>query len=131
MSNAGTVHAIYEAFGRGDVAAILERLDEAVEWEAAAPVPEVPWLQHRRGKEAAAGFFASMAPLRVDRFAPHTLFESGDKVFVLIDFAATTAGKSYTFPNNGHLWQFGADGRVRRFDHVTDTARMIRMAQGA
>ena len=32
MSNAETVRAIYDAFGRGDIAAILDKLDDAVEW---------------------------------------------------------------------------------------------------
>ncbi len=33
MGNIETVQQIYEAFARGDVAAILDKLDEAVEWE--------------------------------------------------------------------------------------------------
>jgi hypothetical protein len=32
VSNVETVRAIYEAFGRGDVATILDKLDDAVEW---------------------------------------------------------------------------------------------------
>jgi hypothetical protein len=31
------VRAIYEAFGRGDVATILDKLDDAVDWDAHAP----------------------------------------------------------------------------------------------
>ncbi len=34
MSNLATIQGIYEAFGKGDVPAILEVLDERVEWEA-------------------------------------------------------------------------------------------------
>ena len=41
------MRAIYEAFGRGDLSAILDKLDDAVEWETQAPVPGVPWLQSR------------------------------------------------------------------------------------
>ena len=130
MSNAAKVQAIYEAFGRGDVQAILDRLDDAVEWETATPVAEVPWLQARRGKENVRGFFESMAPLTITRFEPHTAFDGGDKVFVLIQFEATARGKSYTFPNHGHLWQFNDAGKVVKYDHVTDTAQMIRMANG-
>jgi hypothetical protein len=33
-------------------------------------------------------------------------------------------------PNNGHLWQFDSVGKVIRYDHITDTAQMIRMANG-
>jgi uncharacterized protein len=130
VSNTETVNAIYEAFGRGDVATILDKLDDAVEWESSVPIADVPWLQARRGKANIVGFFQSMAPLQITRFEPHTIFDGGDKVFVLIAFEATAGGKQYSFPNNGHLWQFNAAGKVVKYDHVTDTAQMIRMAKG-
>jgi hypothetical protein len=38
--------------------------------------------------------------------------------------------KSRPRPNHGHLWQFNAAGQVVKFDHVTDTAQMIRMSKG-
>ena len=41
MSNTETVKAIYEAFGRGDVATILDKLDDAVEWDTTVPVSDV------------------------------------------------------------------------------------------
>ena len=130
MSNAHTVQRIYEAFGRGDVPAILAELDERIEWETQAPVPDVPWLQPRRGKEKIVGFFEAIAPLTITRFEPHTVFDGGSKVFVLIAFEATSHGRHYAFPNNGHLWAFNSVGKVIRFDHVTDTAQMIRLARG-
>lgn len=34
------------------------------------------------------------------------------------------------FPYSGNLWQFNAAGTVVKYDHVTDTAQMIRMARG-
>jgi ketosteroid isomerase-like protein len=129
MNNTETVKAIYEAFGRGDVATIRDKLDDAVEWETTVPVSDVPWLQARRGKANIRGFFQSMAPLEISRFEPHTIFDGGDKVFVLIAFEATARGRHYSFPNNGHLWQFNSAGKVVKYDHVTDTAQMIRMAK--
>ena len=62
MSNLHTVHEVYEAFGRGDVPAILPRLADSVEWEYGASSLEVPWLQARKGREGAAAFFSSLAP---------------------------------------------------------------------
>ena len=50
MSNIDTVKQIYAAFGRGDIRAILDTLDDNVEWDVEVPVPGVPWLQPRRGK---------------------------------------------------------------------------------
>ena len=130
MSNLDTVKEIYAAFGRGDVAAIIDRLAEDVEWETQTPVDGVPWLEPRRGKANIAGFFEALAPLQITRFEPHAFFESGDKVFVLIALEATRGGKSYSIPNNGHLWQFNPAGEVVRYDHVTDTATHWRMAHG-
>lgn len=130
MNNAETVRAIYDAFGRGDVATILDKLDDNVEWETTVPVPGVPWLQARRGKANINGFFESLVPLTITCFAPHTIFDGGDKVFALIRFEASARGKDYSFPNSGHLWQFNAAGKVVKYDHVTDTAQMIRMAKG-
>jgi len=130
VSNVGTVQAIYEAFGRGDVASILEKLDGSVEWETTVPVPGVPWLQARHGKANVVGFFESLAPLEITRFEPHTILDGGEKVFVLIQFDAKAGGHSYSFPTNGHLWQFNAAGKVVKYDHVTDTAQMIRLATG-
>jgi len=128
MSNVDTVKEIYAAFGRGDVPAILDKLDDNVEWETETSAQGVPWLEPRRGKANIAGFFEALAPLQITRFVPHTFFESGDKVFVLIAFDATRHGKSYSIPNNGHLWQFNAAGKVVKYDHVTDTATHWRMA---
>lgn len=89
MSNAETVQAIYAAFGRGDVATIRDKLDDVVECETTVPVSDVPWLKARRGKANIAEFFESMALLEINRFEPHTIFDGGDKVFVLIAFEAT------------------------------------------
>jgi len=130
MSNIDTVQKIYEIFGRGDVSAILDKLDDAVESEPQASVSSVPWLQSRRGKARTPGFFESLAPLKIRRFEPHTFFDGGDKIFVLIAFEATNHGRSYSFPNYGHLWQFNFAGKVTRYDHITDTAQMMRMANG-
>lgn len=130
MSNIATVKEIYEAFGRGDVPAILEKLDEGVEWETQVPVDDVPWLQARRGRDNVPGFFESLAPLDFKKFEPHTFFESGDKVFVLLAVEFSNQGKDYNFPLEGHLWQFNTAGQVAKFDHMVDTAQMWRAAHG-
>jgi len=129
VSNVDTVKQIYEAFGRGDVAAILEKLDEDVEWDTEIPTEGVPWLQPRHGAANVAGFFESLAPLNITRFEPHTLFSEGDKVFVLIALEGTNVrGKPFNMPYEGHLWVFNESGRVTKFQHVADTAQMWRMA---
>jgi uncharacterized protein len=130
MSNIETVKEIYAAFGRRDIQAILGKLEENVEWETSVPVEGVPWHQPRRGRASVPAFFEALAPLQFNRFEPHTFFETGDKVFVLVEMDITSQGKQYLFPLEGHLWQFDDAGKVVKYDHVTDTAQHWRMANG-
>lgn len=130
MSNVDTVKEMYAAFGRGDVPAILEKLDSNVQWDTQYESPAAPWLEPRRGRDNIAGFFQALAPLQFTKFEPHTFFESGDKVCVLIDIEADNKGKHYVIPNEGHLWTFGNDGKVVEYQHLTDTALHWRMANG-
>jgi ketosteroid isomerase-like protein len=120
---------MYEAFGRGDVPAIIDKLDANVEWDMDAPVEGVPWLQPRRGAQNVTGFFEALAPLTFTRFDPHTWFSDGDKVFVLVAIEGTNKnGKPFNIPYEGHLWVFNSAGKVTKYQHVTDTAQHWRMA---
>jgi ketosteroid isomerase-like protein len=120
---------MYEAFGRGDVPAIISKLDENVEWDTEVPVDGVPWMEPRRGASNVPGFFEALAPLNFTRFEPHTFFEGGDKVFALVAIEGTNAkGTSFNLPYEGHLWVFNSAGKVVKYQHVTDTALHWRMA---
>jgi len=70
MSNVDTVKRMYDAFGKGNVGEIIEQMDENVMWDTKSNVPGVPWLAPRRGKSNIGGFFESLAPMHITRFAP-------------------------------------------------------------
>ncbi len=53
------VAQIYEAFGRGEVAAILGGITDDVDWAAETTSAGAPWYGVRHGKDAVAGFFAA------------------------------------------------------------------------
>jgi len=132
MSHVDTVKGIYAAFGRGDIAAIIDTLDDNVEWDVEVPVSGVPWLQPRRGKAGVPAFFESLAPLSFPTFDPHTFFENGDKVMALIHLEVDhkPSGKHYSVPYEGHLWFFNKSGKVVKYQHITDTALHQRCARG-
>ena len=130
MSNIDTVKQMYEAFGRGDIPAILEKLDENVEWDTDYDSPAAPWLQPRRGRENIAGFFEALAPMQITKFEPHTFGADGNKVVAVIDLEADSQGKHYVIPNEGHLWVFNDQGKVTKYQHMTDTALHWRIANG-
>jgi ketosteroid isomerase-like protein len=130
MSNIDTVKAMYEAFGRGDVPSILEKLDDNVEWDTDYTDAAAPWLEPRRGKGNIPAFFEAVATMGITKFDPHTILGEGNKVVAVVDIEADHKGKHYVIPNEGHLWTFGADGKVTSFQHMTDTALHWKLANG-
>ncbi|MEZ5236222.1 MAG: nuclear transport factor 2 family protein [Acidimicrobiia bacterium] len=122
--NVSTVAQIYEAFGRGDVGAILEHLDDDVRWEQGTRDTGLAYLKERRGKHEAAQFFADLAAnLELTRFEPEALCDGGDVVAVPVLHAGRIVGGGEVPPTQEvHLWRFGADGRVVGFQHVFDLA---------
>ena len=90
MSNVATVQSIYEAFGRGDIPAILDRISDDVIWEAGDPGNSaqeagVPWMLPRREREGVAEFFQQVsASLEFHGFEPLNLLEGGNQVAATI-----------------------------------------------
>src|ERR1700730_6716089 len=123
MSNLQTTQEIYEAFGRGDVPAILSKLSETVDWEYGASSSEVPWLQHRQGPDGAAAFFSSLAAIQIQRFTSKKFLDGGNVVVVLVDieFTVTATGKRVVEEDEVHIWHFDDQGKVIRFRHRVDT----------
>lgn len=132
--NAATVAAIYAAFGRGDVPAILDHLADDVAWEDwpanEAQRAGVRHLVPRRGVREAAEFFTVIGGWTVRDFAVLDVIGDGRQVVGEIRAA-------FDLPNGGriadeelHLWTFDAAGRVARFRHYVDTAKHIRADRG-
>lgn len=118
-----TVRSLYEAFGRGDVATIIDAAADDVEWEAGAVDHGLPLLTPGRGKAHVAAFFAEVGKLEFKRFEPRAIFGSGDHVMavIAIEFLIPSTGRSVSEEGEGHLWTFGRDGKVVAFRHYVDT----------
>ena len=123
MGNLETVQSIYEAFGRGDIPAILNTLSDDVQWERPGTGHGVPWLTPGNGKAHVGGFFQSLAGLEITRFEPNTLLTGGDQVCAVIEITLTVKATGHSIEDEElHLWTFGPDGKVAAFRHVADTA---------
>jgi ketosteroid isomerase-like protein len=134
-TRAATVAALYEAFGRGDIQPILDRLADDISFDADwtdnyAQRAGVRHLRPSRGKAEVAEFFALIGEWRVDRFEVLDVIGTGRQVV-----AEITSG--FTLPNGGrftddelHLWTFNEAGKVSRFRHYIDTAKHIVAADG-
>lgn len=138
MDNVEAVREIYEAFGRGDVAAILDRLADDVEWDHyeygnAAQDAGLPYLQARRGPGEVAEFFAAVAEnLEFSHFEPAAMLAGDGYVAAVVREEATNIKTGKGFADTAiHLWRFGDDGRVAGLHHLIDTAKHIAAATEA
>ena len=120
-SNLELVQSGYEAFGRGDIPAVLEILSEDIEWS----VPEIlPHGMKTRGRDGVGGFFQNLGStweglnVEVDDFVA-----SGDRVVVLGRASGSLNGvqTGYGFV---HAWKV-ADGAAVTFDEYVDPPRDV------
>lgn len=132
MGNVETVGRVYEAFGRGDVPAILEQLADDVRWEYPSST-DVPWLQPRQGREAVIGFFEALGALDFQTFNVKELLGTGDVVVAVLDveFVVKANGGRHAEKDQMHLWRFDDAGKVVHFRHGTDTLGHQRAFAGA
>jgi ketosteroid isomerase-like protein len=59
--NIETAKQMYEAFGRGDVQAILDRVTGDVDWSTDAAIASAPWYGPKNGKDELVSFFQGIA----------------------------------------------------------------------
>ncbi|MGO9221251.1 MAG: nuclear transport factor 2 family protein, partial [Streptosporangiaceae bacterium] len=91
------VAQIYEAFGRGDVAAILGGITDDVDWAAETTSAGGPWYGVRHGKDAVAAFFAAFgSAMEVEEFTPVSFAANDTDVLTVVRFRARSrsTGKS-------------------------------------
>jgi ketosteroid isomerase-like protein len=129
--NVKTIEAVYEAFGRGDVAAILDALTDDVDWASEAASSEVPWWGVRKGKEATAAFFTDLAANEeVLEFTPLAMAGDGDDVLTVVHYRAksTKTGKSVDMEIHHHF--HFTDGKISRYRGSEDTLQTLRAIEG-
>ena len=121
MGNVESVQAIYEAFGRGDIAAILDRLADDVGWDLDAPGYGIPIYEPGVGKEHAKRFFEALRGCRVPSVRADELPQRRQSVAVPINIKVTVKATGKTVEAlEIHLWTFGEGGKVSRFFHAID-----------
>jgi hypothetical protein len=118
--NRALVQGLYEAFGRGDIEAVLAGLADDVTWNYHGP-SVVPTSGSCSGREAVGAWFGVLAAAaEFEAFTPGSLFAQGDHVVVLGQEScrARSTGRSFTAAWV-HVFQF-KDGLVTAFDEYTD-----------
>jgi ketosteroid isomerase-like protein len=123
--NVNVVNHIYEAFGQGNIPAVLDSFDPTIEWVAAENSPAGDHSPYHGVNQVRDGVFARIAAgfegfkIRVDE-----LFDARDKVVMLgyYDGMYKETGKRF-HAQVAHIWTIAA-GRAIKFQQYTDTYQL-------
>jgi uncharacterized protein len=122
QDNLTIVQEIYDAVGRGDVAAILDRVSDDVDWAADAASKTAPWYGPRAGRDGVASFFSDLASsVEISAFTPHSFATGQDDVHLLVDWTIRSAstGREASMTMH-HYWRI-RDGKAAYFRGSEDT----------
>lgn len=128
-----TVVAIYQAFQRGDIPFILERLAPDVRWEDwpdhSAQKAGVPWLKPLRGRDAVPQFFQLLGTYKFHRFDIKAVMGGGNYACGLIACEIELPSGAVFRDEEMHLFEFNAQGLICMFRHYVDTAKAIAVSK--
>jgi ketosteroid isomerase-like protein len=116
------IQSLYDAFSRGDIAAVLSGLAANVEWVDEGP-PVVPFGGTYRGVAEVATFFQKLdATVAFEEFTVDAAVAEGERVVMLGHFRsrAKTTGKIAS-SDFAHSW-IVREGKAVRFQAFGDTA---------
>ena len=122
MANTQIVKGIYEAYGRGDIAAVLNNLADNVDWLVPGP-NTIPYAGRYRSRAEVAGFFQKLAetteldPLKIEQYV-----EQGDVVVALGSYTGRSKSRQKQFQSRWAMAFTLRDGKITRFEEHADTA---------
>jgi ketosteroid isomerase-like protein len=130
--NTETVKECYAAFQRGDVATILSKLDDNVEWEGVKGTEGVvPHAGVRHGRGAVTEFFQIVgSSLEFHAFEPKEFIAQGETVVAVGSYRATVKSTKKSIASDWVMIFNFRDGKIIRFRELTDSAQVVR-AYGA
>ena len=133
MSGIQVVEELYNAFGRGDIPAILRMVSESVEWGHPDSSTDLPFLQPGRGRDHVAKFFEAFTALQMNAFHPKLFLEKDGTVVVLVDEDVTVKSTGNRIPSleQVHVWKVDERAQITAHYWYMDTHRFWSAAQRA
>lgn len=111
--NVKTIQAIYEAFGRGDVATILDGVTDDVDWGADTASTAAPWYGIRHGKGEVESFFQQFgSTMEVQEFTPFAFAANDDSVMAIVRCRAIARSTGESIDMNLHHYFRFRDGKI-------------------
>ncbi len=130
--NTQLVKDAYAAFKRGDIATILQMVDESIEWHGVIGTEGVlPQSGLRHGRAAVADFFQQVADTTdFTSFEPAEFIAQGDQVAVIGSYEARVKPSGRRVSSGWVMVFTIRNGRFVRFREFTDSAQLVRAFTG-
>jgi ketosteroid isomerase-like protein len=123
QQNIDTVKQVYEAFGRGDVEAILAVVADDVDWASEAESTVAPWHGVHKGKGEVPKFFQALGEtVEVTEFEPLAFTDGGDDVMTVVRFGMRIPATGKLGTMDLHHWFHFQNGKIARYRGTEDTA---------
>jgi len=130
-TNSKTIQTMYEAFGRGDVDAILGNLTDVVDWAADGPAGAAPWYGRCTSHDQVRQFFLAFgSTVEVSEFTPVSLAATDTEVFALITFTGTVRATGKPLSMHLHHYFRFRDGQVEYYRGSEDSAQTVAALAG-
>ena len=130
-ANIKTIEEVYQAFGRGDVATILDAVTDDVDWAAEAASSAAAWYGVRHGRDAVAAFFADFgSTMEVEEFTPVSFAANDTDVLTVVRFKARSRGTGRALQMDLHHYFKFRDGKIAYYRGTEDTAQTEAVLRG-
>jgi uncharacterized protein len=123
VENIRTIEAVYDAFGRGDVAFILSCVTDDVDWASESASDAAPWYGTHKGTSGVSSFFTAFAAaMEVEDFTPLTFAANDDDVLTVVRFRTRSRETGKIASMQLHHWFRFRDGKIAYYRGSEDTA---------
>ena len=124
QDNLRLVQEGYGDFGRGDIATLLEKFADDIEWVVPGP-KSTPLAGIYRGKNEVAGFFKRLSDLaEISSFEPRQFVAQGDTVVAMGRETGRVKSTGRTFVSEWAMAFKVRNGKVVKFQEYADTANI-------
>lgn len=122
VTTTSIIKQAYEAYGRGDIQAILNVVADDVDWEFVGP-EDLPYAGRRRNRQEVGKFFADIERAdEIHAFEPREFIEAGEHLTVL-GWEESTAKDTNTAFSSEWVHVFTVkNGKVTRWRGFFNTA---------
>ena len=129
--NCDLVKQAYAAFKRGDIKALLDLLDDDLDFQHPMPQAIWPWAGKRRGRKEFVEFIeGSSQAIEREHFEVDEFIAQGEYVAVLLSERMRAKATGVSF-DNPHMHVFKVvGGKIAQFMIFEDTAPIIAALQG-